>query len=148
MLFTKDQRSTFQIICNKFSFCKENNKKAIGDMQRYYGKSLKERPGKITLYSPISCPTSSLPLSSSYLICFFISTVCTFFISIWFNFTPFHLPSNWFPLVKLYFLLNFSFPSWNFLWNCLILMNLSKFRSLSRIFWMKSTLLQGTPCFK
>lgn len=30
-------------------------------MQGNYGKTLKDRPGKMTLYSPISCPTSSVP---------------------------------------------------------------------------------------
>ena len=53
-------------------------------MQGYYGKTLRERPGKITLllFSSLGSHFFLFPFSSSQLACFFISTLCSFSLSI------------------------------------------------------------------
>ena len=63
-------------------------------MQGYYGKTLRERPGKKTLllFSSLGSHFFLFPFSSSQLACFFISTLCSFSFQADFNSILFHLP--------------------------------------------------------
>ena len=117
-------------------------------MQGYYGKTLRERPGKKTLllFSSLGSHFFLFPFSSSQLACFFISTLCSFSFQADFNSTLFYLPLHWLPLVRLSLPLNFQLsllegPLNLFFWTNL--MNSPKFRSngvpvLSRI-WIFAT---------